>query len=288
MPDKSYPFPTYSGLLEPKHYKQIGTAIWLFLWFVSSTTKDIERDGTTWGVVLGNKPIKIPEIVEKFGVTERTVRTWIKTLEEHEYIRVTRAPQGLIFTVRNSKKFRNKQPESSEENFRSVDGDRKKITDQKGSDRKNFSERSEENFRSNKDITRIHNTTTTDSTESETERFENVFQAYCRIHGKLDIHVKALDVTAMQQMIALGVPTSLIIRVMETIYQERGGKARAFSYYRDAILEAWETEKAITSPSKGTVALGSPSPQREVRSKKQRELDDLRRRAEEARKREQG
>lgn len=147
MPD-SYPFPTYSGLLEPKHYKQIGSALWLFLWCVSSTTKDIERDGVAWGLVLGNKPIKISELVETFGVTDKTVRSWIKTLETNEYIKVTRAPYGLIFTVRNSKKYKGSSVENnrsgSEENYRSPPTDRKKTTDH-----------SEENYRSNKDIIKI-------------------------------------------------------------------------------------------------------------------------------------
>lgn len=111
----SYPFPMYSGLLEPVHYKKIGSAIWLFLWCVSATTKDIEKDGITWGIVLGNKPIKRENLAAKFGVAERTVQRWIEMLETEEYIKITRAPYGMIFTVRNSKKFIN----SSDKNVHS-------------------------------------------------------------------------------------------------------------------------------------------------------------------------
>lgn len=104
MPD-SYPFPTYSGLLSPEHYKRIGSALWLFLWCVSSTTKEVEKNGIMWGIVLGNKPLKLPEIADIFEVNEKTVRRWLNALEENEYIKITRAPYGLILTVKNSKKW---------------------------------------------------------------------------------------------------------------------------------------------------------------------------------------
>ncbi|OAB40992.1 hypothetical protein PMSD_00425 [Paenibacillus macquariensis subsp. defensor] len=109
MPKDSYPFPIYSGLLEPEHYNKISTAIWLFLWCISSVTKDkVDEEGVSWGIVLRNKPIKLEDLSERFGVAKKTIARWIDTLEDHGYIRVTRAPYGLIFTVRNSKKYQNK------------------------------------------------------------------------------------------------------------------------------------------------------------------------------------
>lgn len=94
--DQSYPFSVYSGLLTPVHYEKIGNAIWLFLWCISSTTKEIERDGMTWGIVLGNKPLKAAELALQFGVNEKTVRRWLALLERNGYIAVTRAPYGMI------------------------------------------------------------------------------------------------------------------------------------------------------------------------------------------------
>lgn len=275
MPKGSYPFPTYSGLLEPRHYKQIGTAIWLFLWCISSTTKEVEKDGIVWGIVLGNKPMKLAEISRIFGVNDKTVSRWLDTLEAHEYIRVTRAPHGLIITVKNSKKFMDK-------NVRSLESEQTEMSDHSGGDKTEMSDHPDKNVRSNKDITEIYNAVAINADDS----FGELMNAYCQIHGKLDIHVKALDITLMHEMIALGVPISLIIRVMKTIYLERQGKIHSFGYYKDAILEAWETEKAITTPSpQGTVALGSPSPQR-YRSKQQQQLDELDRFIEEERRRE--
>ncbi|MCJ8008931.1 hypothetical protein ACFFF5_21185 [Lederbergia wuyishanensis] len=116
----SYPFNTYSGLLTPEHYKNIGNAIWLFLWCVSSTTTEKEKDGIVWGIVKGNKPHKLSDLSEIFNVNEKTVRRWLDVLEQHEYIRITRAPYGLILTVKNSKRGffervdKNVQPENRE------------------------------------------------------------------------------------------------------------------------------------------------------------------------------
>lgn len=142
----------------------------------------------------------------------------------------------------------------------------------------------------------LKDTTTTFTTASDSDQnFSDVMDAFCRIHQKLDIHVKSADVLSMQEMIALGVPSSLIIRVMEQIYPERttrGAKITSFAYYKNAILDAWKTEQAITGgvplPTGlplPTVALG-PSNQnvRPYQNKQQQRNNraaELRRRAEE-------
>lgn len=293
MAADSYPFPMYSGLLEPGHYKNIGSAIWLFLWCVSSTTAEKEKDGIVWGIVLGNKPVRLSDLEPIFGVTERTIRSWIKALEEHGYIRVTRAPKGLILTVKNSKKWRQRTANSPEtpverpeENFRSLPDRPEENFRSPGSDRKNTSdhsgERPEENFRSNKDIIK-------DLDVDADTAFAEVIKAYCDIHQKLDIQVRPLDVQLMQEMIALGVPLSLIIRVMQQVHQyktARGERVSSFAFYKNAILDAWKTEQAITEGvpiPEGVplppVAIGKPSPRK---SKQQRELEELQRMREEA------
>ncbi|MGP3782499.1 MarR family transcriptional regulator [Paenibacillus sp. 1A_MP2] len=116
MPEGSYPFPIYSGILEPDHYKNIGNAIWLFLWCISSTTKEIEEEETVWGIVLGGKPMKLSEIAGYFGVNDKTVSRWMDALEQHQYINVTRAPRGLILKVRNSKRDQTKMSDQSKVN----------------------------------------------------------------------------------------------------------------------------------------------------------------------------
>ncbi|OME62256.1 hypothetical protein BSK59_01955 [Paenibacillus odorifer] len=152
MPDGSYPFPMYSGLLEPEHYKKIGSAIWLFLWCVSSTTSEKERDGTVWGIVHGNKPWKLSELAEPFGATEKTVSRWLNTLESHGYIKVTRAPYGLIINVHNSKKW---VIERTDKNVRSEGEKGQKCPISTPSDQTKMSDLQDKNVRSNKDITKI-------------------------------------------------------------------------------------------------------------------------------------
>jgi len=150
MPE-SYPFPIFSGLFEPKHFKRIGNALWLFEWCISATTKEEESDGVMWGLVLGSKPMRLSELAEPFGVDNKTVSRWMKDLEHHGYIRVTRAPYGLIIAVRNSKKYR----ERVDKNVRSDEGDKTKMSDLSQTDRTKVSDLQDKNVRSNKDIIKI-------------------------------------------------------------------------------------------------------------------------------------
>jgi DnaD/phage-associated family protein len=108
MPDSFY-FPTYTGLLSAKHKVNIGPALWEFLWLISKTTKEIEENGETLGIVLGGKPIKVSEISEELGSSERTVKRNISRLKEFGYIETIRAPYGEIYRIRKSKKFTSKR-----------------------------------------------------------------------------------------------------------------------------------------------------------------------------------
>jgi len=289
MPQTSYPFPMYSGLLEPGHYKNIGSAIWLFLWCVSSTTSEREKDGVVWGIVLGNKPVKTEELAASFDVSVRTIRDWLKVLREHEYIRVTRAPTGIILTVRKSKKFLRRSAEKfrsdrqdSADHLAETGGDRQKIAD-------HSEERSAESCLSNKDIIVFKDLDVDDDVAADRDsEFESILKAYCEIHQKLDMQVRPLDIKLMQEMIAMGVPSPLITRVMQQVHQlkmARSERVSSFAFYKNAILDAWDAEKAITEGvpiPEGVplppVALGSP----QRKTKQQRDLEELDRMQEEA------
>jgi len=299
MPD-SFPFPIFSGLLEPEHYKKIGNALWLFAWCINSTTSEQEREGTVWGLVFDGKPIKASELQQRFDVTDRTVRTWIKTLEQHDYIRVTRAPYGMIILVRNSKRglkrsernFRSLD-ERPEENFRSLPTDRKETSDLSP-------ERPEEIFRSNKDLDLKDTITTTtddaadseneDAADPEDDPFITLLNAYCTLHGKFDIHVNPREREAMGKMVAGGMPVPFTIRTMEILYEEkrqreqqRFKKPSTFLYYVNGIEEAWANQVPI-DPATPPKDAGHPrQPQRKT-NRQQEQLNDLQRRREEARK----
>lgn len=246
MPE-SYPFPTYSGLLTPEHYKKIGSAIWLFLWCISSTTKEVERDGVNWGIVLGNKPVNIKEeLAPIFGVNEKTIRRWIEDLEEHGYIKTTRAPHGLIFTVRNSKKFINR----SDKNVHSPNSDWTKMSEEKESDRTNLSKSSDKNVRSNKDITKINSTTT--ATTKETDSIDLIANRFADLRSAQEgrtVYPKPQDYQVIAQIVAQGVPPSRTIELLEQCFREfeqrePNGKIKAFSYCKDYILEHYKALQA--------------------------------------------
>ncbi|MNR93429.1 Bacterial regulatory protein, arsR family [compost metagenome] len=134
MPGSS-PFPTYSGLLEPKHYKRIGQALWLFLWCVSSTTREEERDGETLGIVLDGRPMKLSEVADHFGIDEKTVSRQLKALEQNGYIRTSRAQYGVIIEVRHSKR----EDLRTDINVRSENSDQTQMSDLIISERTNMS-----------------------------------------------------------------------------------------------------------------------------------------------------
>ncbi|WHY35629.1 HTH domain-containing protein [Cytobacillus firmus] len=238
MPE-SYPFPTYSGLLEPEHYKKIGSALWLFLWCVSSTTKEIERDGVTWGIVLGNKPLKRAELAEPFGVSERTVQRWLDDLEAHGYIKVTRAPYGYILTVKNSKKY---NKERVDKNVQS-DGDRTKTSSPEWTE---MSSHVDKSVHSNKDITKINNTTITITKENDpvdiiAERF---IELRTMLEGRT-AYPSTKDYEAIARIVARGMPLPQTIKLLEQCfaeYKERqpNGAIKAFGYCEKYIMDHYE------------------------------------------------
>ncbi|MCM3699226.1 hypothetical protein [Paenibacillus macerans] len=318
MPEGSYPFPMYSGLLEPEHYKRIGTAIWLFAWCISSTTKEVKEDGTVWGIVLGNKPLKLSDIAKRFGVNNKTVSRWLDTLEEYHYIKVTRASRGLILSVRNSKKWADKNVRSVESDKTKLsdhnqneqtemsdhsNSDQTKMSDQLGGEQTNLSDHKQKSASDRtemsdlKDIIITTTTTTTgrdwfeeENSDSQPNGMIVILNAYCRLHGKLDFHVKPREREAMGRMVAGGMPVPFTISTMESLLQakrEREGDSfrlpTSFLYYVDAINEAWRNSQT-TSPTMAGVAPGTPEPAKRM-TKQQRELEDLRRRAKEERQR---
>ncbi|MCL6661748.1 MarR family transcriptional regulator [Paenibacillus amylolyticus] len=312
MPDGSYPFPIYSGILEPDHYKNIGNAIWLFLWCISSTTKEIEEEETVWGVVLGGKPMKLSEIAGYFGVNDKTVSRWMDALEQHQYINVTRAPRGLILKVRNSKK-------RSDRNVRSVESDQTKVSDHEVSDKTDMSDHnhgdqtilSDHTANLDSDRTKLSDlkdSTTTTTTTSESwddilnpipsgdDGMIEILDAYCKMHNKLDFNVSQKERLAMGKMVAGGTPSPFTIQTMASLLQAkriREGESftmpKSFLYYVEGIEQAWKIHqekdqqpfKPVLVPN--TQATAATQPRRLNRQQQRRESLQQRLREEEAR-----
>ncbi len=99
-----------NDLLDPKHIKGMGAAVWLYMWCIDKMTS-IDEDGI--GKILGGKPIKFEEVGDELGISIRTYRRWISILEKHEYINTKVAPYGLIVTVNKAfKRFGKRYAES--------------------------------------------------------------------------------------------------------------------------------------------------------------------------------
>jgi hypothetical protein len=91
---KGYGIYVKNDLLEPKHYKAMGGAVWLYLWLLDHVTSvNEQREGR----VLGGKPIKLKEI--DLGFSPNSYTRYINRLEEAGYIKTLRTPYGHIFTL---------------------------------------------------------------------------------------------------------------------------------------------------------------------------------------------
>jgi len=90
-----------NNLLEPKHRKKMGTAIWEFMWCLDKITK-IDEEGIGW--VWGGKPIKLIEIRKELGITEPKISKNLNKLLEKDYLILKRTPYGLIIGVKKAKK----------------------------------------------------------------------------------------------------------------------------------------------------------------------------------------
>lgn len=87
-----------NGLLETKHRKKIGSAVWEFMWLIDKVTK-IDDEGFGW--VLGGKPINLKDIK---GIHPVNVSKNLKKLEDAGYIFITHTPYGLSIRVAKAKK----------------------------------------------------------------------------------------------------------------------------------------------------------------------------------------
>lgn len=242
----SYPFNTYSGLLTPEHYKKVGNAIWLFLWCISSTTSEKKKDGVVWGIVKGNKPHKLTELAEVFGVNEKTVRRWLTDLEKEEYIRLTRAPYGMIITVKNSKRG---YFERLDNNVQSEKRERTEMSNHSERVDTNVQSSSDKIVQSNKDIISTSITTTNSSDLDPVDAIAEKFIDLRTIQEGRVIHPNVKDYEAIARIVARGMPLPQTIKLLEQCFhdyklRDPKGAIKAFSYCEKYIDDQFEKIEA--------------------------------------------
>lgn len=88
-----------NGLLEAKHRKKIGSAVWEFMWIIDKITK-IDDEGIGW--VWGGKPVNLKDI--RLGVHPINTSKNLNKLEKAGYIFLTHTPYGIVIKVAKAKK----------------------------------------------------------------------------------------------------------------------------------------------------------------------------------------
>lgn len=92
----------YQGLLEPKHRKTMGEALWLYLWLVDHQTDES-------GLVMHGKPVSAGQLSDVLGVPVKTIRKWLYRLRE-SYISWEAMTAGYRITILKPKRvFANQQ-----------------------------------------------------------------------------------------------------------------------------------------------------------------------------------
>lgn len=89
-----------NNLLEGRHIRAIGSAVWEFMWCLDKITK-IDKG---LGYVLGGRPIKLKEIADELEKAEVNISRNLHKLEKAGYLSLKTAPYGVLITVHKAKK----------------------------------------------------------------------------------------------------------------------------------------------------------------------------------------
>jgi hypothetical protein len=106
-PGRTFIIPVSNGIFA--HRERIGTAIWVFLWLVDHTTKEVPAEGGRLdGLVLDGRSIMPGEIAGELELSARAVREHLTQLAEGVYIRKIDKGNGRAngYAVINSQRAR--------------------------------------------------------------------------------------------------------------------------------------------------------------------------------------
>ena len=104
--------PLKNSLIEPKHFRQMGDSLWLYVWAVDHVTEEMldAKTDERIGLVLGTVPHRDEDLARAIGCGIKTIRRWRKRLVDHGYFGSLRTPSGYRLWVRKSKKWPNTEP----------------------------------------------------------------------------------------------------------------------------------------------------------------------------------
>jgi hypothetical protein len=105
---ETFRIPISTGIFD--HCPEIGEAVWLFMFYIDRTTKEVARDGESIGFVYGGRPCDDADAASTLCRSISTIRRWRRRLTIGGYIRIKRTPVGYVITVCNSKKKWERRP----------------------------------------------------------------------------------------------------------------------------------------------------------------------------------
>ena len=99
--EESFPLRIWSGLFRKKHWRSMGSAIWLYGMLLDKVTK--EENGK--GLVLGGAPVSYKTFAKDIPFSKRQYQRYLDKLREARYIHTHDTHHGLIIVIHKSKKF---------------------------------------------------------------------------------------------------------------------------------------------------------------------------------------
>jgi DNA-binding transcriptional ArsR family regulator len=99
IPKQNYAIPISSSILP--HCKQIGNAIWTFLWMIDHTTRIRAYPGGLEGLVSNGDKVKVELIAEALGLSPHVIRGHIRVLQKAGLVRkmVPGIPSGFALAA---------------------------------------------------------------------------------------------------------------------------------------------------------------------------------------------
>jgi len=109
VPGTTFAIPISSGIFA--HCQKIGIAIWVFIWMIDRTTKEVStEDGCAEGLVYGGRALRANEIGRELEMPARTIQAHLDRLVNYGYLRRIGRTQGVAsgYAVQRSKKWKPK------------------------------------------------------------------------------------------------------------------------------------------------------------------------------------
>jgi hypothetical protein len=105
----TFAIPISSGIFA--HCQKIGIAIWVFIWMIDRTTREVpSANGCSEGLVYNGRAIRAYEVGKELGMPARTIQAHLDRLVAHGYLRRINRTQGAAsgYAVQRSKKWKPK------------------------------------------------------------------------------------------------------------------------------------------------------------------------------------